>query len=106
MYYLNETYKAVAIIEEETLYNFAENLQYKDHLYRIKNKLDFDTYVPVIHPNRVKPKWVWRVEKPPLTYKSVGMGNVLQMVKSNYWGRKIAFFYSRMKVMRHLESNF
>lgn len=102
MDYVNETYKAVVIMDEISLYNFAENLQYKDYLYNFNyRKLSGLKETIIIKPNVVKPKWVWRREKTSLTYTSLQWGNVLQTIKSNYWGRKITLFYNRMKVIVH-----
>lgn len=95
MAYLNETQDAVMITDMETLYSFAENLRYKGHLNRIAMKFGLKE---VATPDEEKPKWVWRREKTPMAYKSLEWGNVLQTIKTNFWGRKIALFYNRMKV--------
>ena len=91
---LNETYGSVMITDKETLYQFAENLRYKDHLYNLGN---FKTG-KVPQPNQIPPEWVWRREKTPMAEKSLELGNVLQMLKTNYWAKKLAWFFNRMKV--------
>ena len=101
MDYLNETYKSVAIMDMETLHNFAENLRFKDHLYSL-DKIPNSKKGLVPKPNQVLPKWVWRREKVPMAYRSLEWGNVMQTLKSNYWGRKIALFYDKMKVFYHI----
>ncbi len=97
MDYLNETYGSVMITDMATLYNFAGNLLYKDHLYSLRSRKNKGQKAK---PNKVRPKWVWRREKTPMAYQSLEWGNVLQMIKTNYWAKKLALFYNRMQVKK------
>ncbi len=99
MDHLNETYEGVMITDMETLYSFVEHYHHKTHMYGLWKNPNVKPGEMKIIPDDPPPKWVWRREKTPMAYKSLEWGNVLQTVKDNYWGRKIALFYNRMKVL-------
>ncbi len=95
MDYIAETKGAIAIMSKEALTRFSLNLPYKNYLLNIINNEN-----PSNNPirDKIPQKWLWRREKIPIAYQSVGVGNVIQSLKSNYWGRKISAFYERTKV--------
>ena len=94
MDYIAENYGSVAIMSKEALVKFHHNLQYKTFLLNIQNSLN----VPPAVKNKYRPKWVWRQEKIPVSYRSIEWGGVWQTLKSNHWGRKMCQFYERVKV--------
>lgn len=102
MDYIAETKGALAIMSKEALNRFSLNLAYKNYLLNtINNKNPSNNPIK----DKTPQKWLWRREKIPIAYRSVEWGNVIQCLKSNYWGRKISTFYERIKVSHYLLLN-
>ena len=95
MDYIAETKGAVAIMSKEALNRFSLNLPYKNYLLNMIDNTN-PSNIPI--RDETPQKWLWRREKIPIAYRSVEWGNVIQSLKSNYWGRKISAFYERTKV--------
>lgn len=94
MDYVAETKGAIAVMSRDAFNRFSLNLPYKNYLLNMNNADPSSTPVK----DKTPQKWLWRREKIPVGYSSVQGGNVIQTMKSNYWGRKLSAFYERMKV--------